>query len=419
MAEKTLIALAALAALLAVAPTAQAEANLEIISPDNGHEYVTTGSLEITIKIKNNGLDYAEEVRVSLDIAGFAYSANSIAKLNPGDVRSILLRVTGLVGEETDARITAYGSGPNGTDGDHINIVFLPPKAELKIESPKGEISLVGIPEKGSAKISVAVRNYGGASLAGVAITFERLSAGLSCTASNPQSIAPGKTASYSITCNNVSSGKSFRITAADADGRAFDTESITLRLVEQMLPNKLDILSPLENAELRVPDAGMVVKVLVRNNGLASLTGVCAFVEGIGYNASGCADLDYNKTHEFDITLVPTQELALAKLIVNDSRGKAEDEIGVRVLRVQAIRQPVNLSGTNDTMANDSNPNGTPTVQNTSGQGTGLQGGNASGPKTGPFGLPQDVFNLLLVIVPLAALGVGIKIAVSRANKN
>lgn len=393
-------------AFLVQAAIAAGEANLEITSPESGRYYTFTGSATVTIKVQNSGDMVASGAYVTVDtVENLAFSVSGSQTIDMGDTASFTISISGIVVEKKkEVKATVYYlDGAEPVEGDSISFYLTPGTINADILSPIGEIRLVDFPENGTTTFSVKVKNTGQAPLYGVKVNIDPKYSGISCTwDQSGKDITVSNSADYPATCSNVSNGKEITISISDTYRQISQYRPLTFFLVESVKNYKLDITSPIENSEFRLGEYGGDITLEVSNIGEVKLFGVCAAVSNMQYTSSGCVDIDVGQPASFVLNIVPVEELTIANIVVSDSNNRTKDELGLRVIKVQAVTPPEE-NGTIVVPVNITpfeNITAPPVVEESE------------------FPIPGWVFVLLIILVPAIVLLVFIKISVSRSHE-
>jgi len=405
--EKTgKIALLVLVFLVQAAVAAE-EATLEVTSPKNGRYYTFTVTTTVSVSVKNTGTVVASGAYISVpDIANLSITVSEPQTISAGQTRTFTLSISGIVTEKKkEVKVTVYYiKGQVAEKEDELSFYLTPGTIDADIISPISEIRLVDFPENGTTKFSVKVKNTGQAPLYGVKLNIDPKYSGISCTwDQSGKDITAPNIEDYPVTCNNVSNGKSITLSISDTYRQISEYRPLTFYLVESVRNYKLDITSPIENSEFRIGEYGGDITLEVSNVGEVLLNGVCAVVNNMQYTSkSQCVNIDVGKNASFVLNLVPIQELTNAEIVVSDSNNRTKDELGLRIIRVQAIKPPEE-NGTIIAPVNITpieNVTAPPVVEEPS------------------FQIPGWVFTLIIILVPAIVLLVFVKISMSRSNE-
>ena len=351
----------------------------------------------ITLSVTASGLTTS-----GLDTSAFTLAA--------GEEKTFAIQVTGF--PWTTTKLTIKAEWEKNTDyrsgsvSESINIVS--PELDIEIVGPETDLTLVVeevLPEN-QVDFYVLVKNPTVFTLEGVGMGIEFQEDKLSCTGETTakKNIAGGKTERFSISCTNVSKQDRLRIEVMDKYNSVRDNIMITFNFVERVKDIRLEISSPVENAEFRLGEYGGSVKVTAKNVGEVGLAGVCAYVESMEFTSDGCVDIPVGAEHTFNLNLVPTENFTNVYIYVNDAEKRAEDSVTVRVLMIKAI-----IPVKNDTPGIIEQNDTPPVETNTSVEPV----------EPGLFDyIPSWVLILLVILIPIIILAVYIKVSISKVDE-
>lgn len=379
------------------------EVNLEVTSLHDEYTFTETTNV-ITVTVTNSGNLTAYGVALSTTAQGLSISADpESADISAGGQASYTLTVSGQVCKTTFLDINAEGKDADGNIYDSsLGIMLHPPERGIEILYPKETLKLVDMQQGGTKGFEVLVKNSELKDVDGVSLSVKDMTKRMNCTIGTGSQTVPARSsASYSVTCVNVTTGSRATFQLMDSCGNSQDIDSVTFEVIERVKDYRLEIVSPAENDEVLATGNGTVVNVTASNIGRDDMTGVCVYAKNITYNKSSCVNLSSNQNHTFSLTIFPVKKFGGMDLIVNDSTGQAHDKIVVWVSVTPTVQPQVNNSK-NNTQSADLNIS-----QNLTSE-TGQQNDHV-------FGIPRELFILIVVLVPLLVLGAFIQKSLKR----
>lgn len=400
-----------LACLLVALPLASAaDIELELSTESGEDEFVTRGSVKIGVVVENPEDEDVSGVRLEVGpVDGLTFSSGS-ASVAGQSSEKIELTVKGMVWEKKRISITASGDHPNMSVGSGtLGVSVVPPELDLEIISPTRELVMVDIPQGSEVDFTAGVKNTGEMELEDVALTLDP-GKGVSCSVGGgKKDIGVGKTATWQVSCDNFTGGQEITLVAEDKREIARDSEVVKFKITESVKAMGLEILAPLENQEFRLGEFGGEIDVEVENTGEGDLEQVCVDVEGISFTGGGCADIPAGGIQSYAIEVIPSEETTIARIRAEDSAQQASDEVGVRILKIGAVVPVENETQEPPAQPPQPEENLTPPPNETEEKEEG--GGTI-------FGIPQDVFTIIAVAIPIILLVAYIKIGLSRAEE-
>jgi hypothetical protein len=406
-------ALLAISLLLILIPLASADEDtveLEISTSRDTYRDAETVSISGSVENTHPNTDVSG-IEISVSGNGeLTVSGEETVSIEADSKKGFEITLSGEITQKYDITITAESSDENIV-GDSVDVDVLPPELELKIISPKEEITWAVEHVENNTEIDfdVMVENTGGSEIPEVSITIDTHDM-ISCNlGEGDKNIPKGKTVKFPVSCSNVSNGDRVTINAADQNNEAHDIESVEFYFVEKAKNIELQINSPVENEELRINDLGGEINIDVENTGEVDLKGVCPIIEGLQSIPAECKDLAVGEDKSFSVEVLPERNLTNARIFVTDEEARAEDEVMVRVLRIKRIIPEKNVTQTNDTQEETQEE-----AQNESTDDADTSDEEVEG---GGFELPSEFFIILAIAIPLIVLLVYIRMTISRVG--
>lgn len=392
--SKSIVIVFAVTALLI--PTAlAADVDFVVTRPEEGTEYTLDGQLVINISVTNEGGNDSTGVTVSATKEGLSIYSTSNVNIPAGQSASLSLVVSGTLCKATTLAIDVIGSDAEGkTHKEKFSIKLKPPEKDLEILYPQGTIKLVDMAPGGARTFEVLVKNMDLDSVSGITLVANYNPERITCTVSSATQTVPGKsTATYPMTCTGIDSGDRVDMQLRDNCNSVVEVGSAEFEIVERVKDYRLQIVSPLENEQVRVSGDSGVIPVIVSAIGSDDLTGVCVYAENISSASDACADISSGQNHTFSLTVYPTNDLTNFKITVKDGTGLADDAITVWIFKVPPVQTVTLVQVVNQT-SNQSN--GTASIGEEGTQGS--------------LGIPQEALVLMIILIPILVLSLYIR---------
>jgi len=384
-------------------PAVSASVDLKITTPPDGAQYTFSGSLTVTVIVKNEGTNDSHGVNVSAEEEGLEIALPAPVGIPAGGDASSSLTISGQLCRTVSLTIEVSGLDPEGESSeDRITIELRPPVNDLKIIYPQQTLTLVDVEENSTKSFEVLVKNNKLETADSISLLAKSNSAKINCSVNaGAMSILGESTASYPVTCYHVSTGERVELQLMDSCKSLQDMESVTFAIVSGFKDYRLQILSPVENDQLRVSDLGGIVNVMIASIGKDNMTGVCAYAEGISFTRDNCINLTSKQNRTISLMMIPNNNLTNVGITVNDSTGTAHDHVTVWVTKIPIVQLA----------------NVTP-VANQSGNNTSLSNTTTAEQKKESFEIPREILILIVLLVPIIILTVYIKKSLQSLKK-